>query len=381
MAVSVANDLVSALGGLVLERLADGRFAVAAALPDWAFELRRSGQEIDWTGPFDASDVFPFLGAFLPEAEDAWRGYGHSRADSGFWTEMDRDGREIHLEASALRVGDAFALVILRNERMFLKEHTLLQRARELRLTHDSLMREIESKDILVHAIVHDLAAPMHSIMGVLSLLAETALPDAARSWLEIAEKAADRQRELIADILDVFLATSEPAQRTRAEAGVDLREVLDRVLTERAPVARAREIRLEGPVEMARVRVVGDEARLFRVLTNLIDNALRYSPSGGRVDVSVRREPGAVLVFVEDEGPGVAPALLPRLFDRFARGSDERSRTGLGLFYCRITVEKWGGGIGYEPRAGGGARFSIRLATTAGGKEEGAHGEDHAAR
>ncbi|HEY8091492.1 MAG TPA: ATP-binding protein, partial [Polyangiaceae bacterium] len=70
----------------------------------------------------------------------------------------------------------------------------------------------------------------------------------------------------------------------------------------------------------------------------------------------------GAVRLLVEDEGPGVPPALLPHLFQKFARGRDPAAGTGLGLYFCRITVESWGGAIGYEARPGGGARFWVRL-------------------
>ncbi len=111
-----------------------------------------------------------------------------------------------------------------------------------------------------------------------------------------------------------------------------------------------------------SRVAVIGEEMRLFRVLTNLIDNALRYSSPGGVVRIAVRVEDSSVAVSVEDEGPGVPLAMLPRLFEKFARGRDRASRTGLGLFFCRITVENWGGAIGYESRDGGGARFWFRL-------------------
>jgi signal transduction histidine kinase len=111
--------------------------------------------------------------------------------------------------------------------------------------------------------------------------------------------------------------------------------------------------------------RVIGDEMRLFRVLTNLLDNALRHSPTGATVVVTARCEDGTIWLSVDDEGPGVLPELVPHLFEKFSRGRDPAAGTGLGLFYCRITLEDWGGGIGYEPRSDGGARFWVRLRTT----------------
>jgi signal transduction histidine kinase len=112
---------------------------------------------------------------------------------------------------------------------------------------------------------------------------------------------------------------------------------------------------------------VVGEETRLFRVLTNLVDNALRHSPVGGLVRITTTREDATVVVCVEDEGPGVPHDLLPRLFEKLAHGRDRTAGTGLGLFFCRITVEDWGGAIGYERRERGGSKFWIRLKSALG--------------
>ena len=365
------GSVVVALGGVVIERLADGRFAARSRPPPWLPELRRAG--LDEDAPFALEDVFPFLSVFLPEAEEAWRRGPPARADSDFWTETDRRGNDIHLEATALRLEDKPLLVVMRNERLFHGNQKTLQRARELRITHDALMREIEQKDVLVHAIVHDLAAPLHSMMGVLSLLSEQRLTAPASEWIELGLQAATRQRELISEILDVFTAESDVSS-SRALHGAALDEVLTEVISERAPVARSRDVRLELGAPVPPCRVIAERTRLFRVLTNLVDNALRYSPPGGVVQVSVVPQGTSIVVRVEDQGPGVAPEALPRLFEKLARGPDGAG-TGLGLFFCRITVESWGGGIGYERREEGGARFWIHLNRSDG------HGEAPLAR
>jgi signal transduction histidine kinase len=353
------SDLLATLDAVVLESLPDGRFAVRGSIPAWAGQLH--GRPLQPDAPIRVDDVFPVLSAFLPDAEAAWCHVPPARVDSEFWTETNTTGAPIHLEAAAVKVGPSRVLVITRNERLFLKSQHLLQRARELRMTHSSLMKEVEQKDILIHAIVHDLAGPLHSIMGVLSLLDEQELSPSAADWVRLATAAAARQREMITEILDVYAAEGGALTRHIGE-GVDLAEVLDLVLAERAPVARQRDVRLEMGPRPSPCRIVGEEMRLFRVLTNLVDNALRHSPVEGAVQVSVRNQGEFVVVVIEDHGPGVPPSVLPRLFDKFSRGSDASAGTGFGLFFCRITVENWGGGIGYEPRVDGGARFWIRF-------------------
>jgi signal transduction histidine kinase len=108
--------------------------------------------------------------------------------------------------------------------------------------------------------------------------------------------------------------------------------------------------------------QVVGEKSRLERVIFNLVDNALRHGPSGSVVTVAVTRDGDGILITVDDEGVGVPPNLARTVFDKFSQGRERGGRAGLGLYFCRITVEQWGGSIGYTPRSTGGSRFWFRL-------------------
>jgi signal transduction histidine kinase len=354
------SALASALDTIVLARQEDGRFRVESGVPTWCHALR---PQLSWNAPIDLEDVFPFLGVFLPEAERRWESGEAGRAESEIWSETDpAGGPDVHLVASAVRAGEDRMLIIIRSELRYIQRQSILQRARELRMVHASLMREIEVKDVLTHAVVHDLVAPLHSITGILSLLAERATHEPEAGWLKLAVQAANRQRDLIREILDVSMAEGGALFGDVSADGVDVWNVLERVVAERLPVARSRNLRIDYGPQVENGYVIAEETRLFRVLTNLLDNAIRYSPLGGVVRVTLRENDATIFVCVEDDGPGVQPAILPHLFEKFSRARDGTGETGLGLFFCRITVENWGGGIGYEPREGGGARFWIRL-------------------
>jgi signal transduction histidine kinase len=294
------SALIGAREDLVLERLPEGKFLHHGELPSWCNSLRST--PLRDRVPFDVEDLFPFLSAFPDRAESAWRGEGTGRAFSEFWTELGTDGTEIHLEASAVRVGASDVLVISRNDRLFLHQQLLLQRARELRLAHSALMRELEEKDVLVHTIVHDLAAPLHSVLGALSLLEQTPQEGSNAEWIRIAVQAATRQKQMIRQILDVFAA----------EHGAH--------------------------------------------------NAVRHSPRGGVVSVDIRATGLDVAIAVLDQGQGVPPTFVRHLFEKFGRSTDQSAGTGLGLYFCRITVERWGGAIGYSPLPRGGSNFWIQL-------------------
>jgi signal transduction histidine kinase len=360
------SHAIAALNAVVLERQHDGRFQRCSKAPRW------------WHGPIEATEakqpsldvqqVFPFLHVFLPEAEQSWTGSGVPIA-SELWTQTFDGGKEIHLQAYAMRVGSSAALVIVENEFGFADRQLLLQRARELRLTYDALMREIEGKDILLHTIVHDLTAPLHSIVGALSLLRELALPETASRWTQIAVEAAARQRALIRDILDVFV-TERGGFQSPSATGVDLEHAIERAIAEREPVARQRQVEMISEVREPYL-VVADETRLIRVLTNLLDNAIKHTPMGKRVWLKAAAEDDSVRLTVDDEGPGVSPEVLPRLFQKLVR-DPHGGGSGLGLYFCRITIEQWGGGIGYEARATGGASFWIRVRRASDGQAAG---------
>jgi signal transduction histidine kinase len=226
-------------------------------------------------------------------------------------------------------------------------------------------MKEMEQKDILIHAIVHDLVAPLHTIIGVLSLLEEKAA-SRPEPLLALAITAANRQQTLIREILDVFTAEVSALEQVSPQ-GVELSSVLERVVDEREPVARSRGVRIESDAKARKACVVGERTRLFRVLTNLLDNALRHSPVGGVVRISTVYEGSTVAVCVDDQGPGVPHDLLPHLFEKLVHGRDRVAGTGLGLYFCRITVEDWGGAIGYDRLEHGGSRFWVRLKSALG--------------
>jgi signal transduction histidine kinase len=363
------NALLPALDMLVLEHLADGRFARRSELPSWAHAPMWA--ELSTTAPFVLEDVFPFLASFIEHAKDAWRGRTGTPVCSEQWTRVGASGEEIHLQASALRAQGAEVLVITRSELLFEQQRLVLQRARELRLTHNAFMREIEQKDILIHAIVHDLAAPLHGILGALSLLSEQALGEQSMHWVRVSLQAAMRQRQLIGEILDVFSTESGAPLWDSGAIVSDACRVAEDVVSQLRPAAERQGVRLAATSNVTPCLVSAEETRLFRVLMNLVDNAVRNSPRGGAVTLTLGGEPHALHVTVEDEGPGVPPEVMPRLFEKFARGR-MGSDTGLGLYFCRITIERWGGQIGYEPRAQGGARFWLRLPVARAG---GGHG------
>ncbi|HDN19806.1 MAG TPA: HAMP domain-containing histidine kinase, partial [Candidatus Acetothermia bacterium] len=172
---------------------------------------------------------------------------------------------------------------------------------------------------------------------------------------------------ELVEDLRELTLAEAGklPLQREP----LDLGQLAERVCEAIRPVAAEEGIHLE--LELGRGLVVeADPKRIRQVLGNILANALRYSPAGGTVSVSVRREGNGAVVTVRDQGPGIPPEDLPHIFERFYKGDPARSGqgSGLGLAIAKAIVEAHGGRIWAESRLGEGTAVSFSLPLRGGG-------------
>lgn len=215
--------------------------------------------------------------------------------------------------------------------------------------------------------IVHDLRNPLGAIGNVLQMLEMMLPPEALQAngqLLEIGSAAAARMRRLVDSLLDVSrLETGEaPLRLTDVDVGRLAQAAFDR------EKLVWQEGRVHGrclvPAGLGTVRC--DEERIDRVLGNLIDNAVKYTPGGGTVTVAVEALGSEMVVSVTDTGPGIPEEEREHIFERFARLARDRGRRrgfGLGLAFCRLAVEAHGGRIWVEPGpGGGGSRFVFTL-------------------
>lgn len=228
----------------------------------------------------------------------------------------------------------------------------------------NSLLTRLGSALALQRRFVADAAHELRSPLTALRLqaqLAERAGDDAARAHA-IAElkSGVERATRIVEQLLT--LARQGPETRRGAREAVDLVALAQAVVTEFAQLAAHKNIDLGlGRAEPAGVQ--GDPAGLRAMLANLVDNAVRYTPPGGAVDVDVGHDDGAAFVAVSDNGPGIAPEERARVFDRFYRvaGSGELG-SGLGLAIVREVAEQHGAGVSLEDRPGGGLVVRVRF-------------------
>lgn len=350
------DALLPALGVAVLERTAEGTFVRLGAAPAWYDGLfAADGETVDLGSS-------AFLTWFLEGAEAVWEGRKEGRAASGPWTEAGVDGAARTLEATALRLDGRDVLLVGPPTFGFAEAERVLQAARDLALRAEAERRSWAEREVLLHCIVHDLSNPLSGISGSLQILGGRELDEDDAELLEIASRNVGRMREMIRSILHAFEAEVAAMLPSATPDVADAAAVLAAAATAIAPQAVVAGVTLDAEVPPAPLPVAAEATRLERVLLNFLDNAFRHTPPGGRVRLVAEPEDGGVRLAVEDSGPGVPEEAVGHLFRRFSQRGGKKGRIGLGLYFCRIAAEGWGGAVGYDPAPGGGSRFWIRV-------------------
>lgn len=214
--------------------------------------------------------------------------------------------------------------------------------------------------------VSHELKTPLTSIKAYVETLIDGAVDDpvARAPFLEKIHANADRLTKLVADILDISRLESSPRDDIRER--LDLNKLVERVAAQFRDRAQKRKVQLEFTRSAQPAEAVVNDHDLSEAVENLIDNAIKYTPSEGRVVVSVARDDGQVSIAVSDNGIGIPKESLPRVFERFYRVDQARSRelggTGLGLSIVKHVALRHGGKVEAESELGKGSTFRITL-------------------
>ena len=230
----------------------------------------------------------------------------------------------------------------------------------------DAALEANRMKDDFIATLSHELRTPLQSVLGWTAIL-RRALPDLTRS--ERAAAAIDRNARIQARLLDDTLDMSRivRGKLTLNESDVDLAALVGDVLESMRPAALDKGVALVEEVSGTSAMVHGDPTRLQQVVWNLLANALKFTPAGGRIDVHTHTGEDWVELSVRDTGVGIPPEFMPFLFDRFRQGEGSpapaRPGLGLGLAIVKELVEMHRGTIAAEsPGEGQGATFTLRL-------------------
>lgn len=232
------------------------------------------------------------------------------------------------------------------------------------------LYRELQEsnrlKDEFLSTVSHELRTPLNAVLGWAQILRRAMVgPDQTARALDAIERNARAQAQLVDDLLDTSRVVSG---KLRVEfTRIDIGDIVHSAVDSFGPLARARGITITVRIAPDLDPVTGDAARLQQVIGNLLSNALKFTPRGGHVEIAAHRAGATMEIVVSDSGVGIAPELLPFVFDRFRQGDSTSTRAhgglGLGLSIARHLVELHGGTIRAESAGQSrGATFTIVL-------------------
>jgi PAS domain S-box-containing protein len=217
-----------------------------------------------------------------------------------------------------------------------------------------------------IATISHELRTPVASIMGSVALVvsgATGALPAPASKFLHIARMNSERLLRLVNDILD--LEKVQSGMMVFDMQPIDVRALIEEEIAANRSFAEPYGVTVRLDPHAGRASVLADPDRLAQVVSNLLSNAVRFSPSGAEVVVGVERRPGVVRICVRDHGPGIPEAFRSKIFDKFAQArsvSSGKGGTGLGLAIVKQIVARMNGDVDFEPADGGGTVFFVTL-------------------
>jgi signal transduction histidine kinase len=240
---------------------------------------------------------------------------------------------------------------------------------RQLAEQNERLVELDRLKDEFVSSVSHELRTPLTAVTGYVELLLEDETGPEARRYLEIVQRNAHRLLELVEDLL--FAARLQVGGLVELDrARVDLRLLAEQAVEAAAPEADSAAVvlRLRAGGEVPSVD--GDAERLARLLANLVSNAIKFTPAGGRVEIGVEQQDGKVVLEVSDTGMGIPEEERDRLFERFFRSQAALDRkvpgTGLGLYICKAIVDAHDGRIAVRTAVGGGTIVVVELPAAA---------------
>lgn len=227
--------------------------------------------------------------------------------------------------------------------------------------SHEAARKALAARDEIMGIVAHDLRNPLGAITMRAALMRMEAGSDKIRQQAASIENITMRMEYLIRTMLDV--ATMEAGRFSVIAGACDVESLLREAMEMFEGVAASKQVRLEQRVEAPGLAIHADQERVLQVLSNLLGNALKFTPPGGQVTVAVDRQGEEARFAVLDTGPGIAREHLACVFDRFWKSETPGKKgTGLGLFIAKGIIDAHGGRIWVESEPGHGARFYFTL-------------------
>ncbi len=344
--------------------------AVLNVIPDLMFRISKDGSFLEFIEAKEGTPAMP-LGEFLgkkvsevlpTELAQQTMHYVERALQTGDTQTFEYllpvplpNGPTRDYEARVVASGGDEVLIIAR-------DITKRKRAEEEKRKAQAEAATTKMKDEFLSMISHELKGPLTSIIGFAQLMSDKKLgkiTEEQKEGLDVITQSSKRLGETVDKILSV--SKLETGRIEFKMGKLQLRELIPDAVEEVKPLAALKEISIVQEITELPL-VEADRTELTKVLTNLIGNAIKYTPHGGRITVETGKEDSSVIIRVKDTGMGIAPEHVSKLFSKFFQVDKTKPGTGLGLYMCKMIVEAHGGKMWAESQLGKGSTFSFTL-------------------
>lgn len=347
----VLPEITRRLNLVLLRRIQGDRFELLEEPPEWFRMIFPSG---DQPMQVEVGSSSIFLDGFLTDAEDHWANERPEPLKSGVWHEFDKGDREHYLEATAVYVRSTPVLILESLGHDYEVRVQLFQKARNFVLQNQSLDYELQKNDVLLHFLSTNLAPAVQRLNRSLTEVKQHKLSPAAQADLEEVSRMATKQDVLLDTFLRGFSSEIVTMQQVARDysAAPDIIEVVRTLVKAEldAFLNRSVGLSMESTVPSSEsTKVVSHRLRLDKVVGSLMHFALRRAPEGSSINIQVHSH-GEDWIHVEmHESVASLSHQDEEVFDNLLSANSLVRKTALSLYFCKLTIERWGGEIGYR--------------------------------
>lgn len=349
-----------------------GNVKISGKQPEWLFKLK---PELSGNSDINLREVFPFLEIFFPEFDKFCETKRSGKISSDLWTEVGSDGGEKLLQCIGIKTMNIAWILILSHDTVLTRDRKILQKAREqslfteqLEKAKNELQKLLDFKDQFVSIVSHDLRSPVSSVVAATDMmLSDSELKNSINYlYLEFLETI-NKDMKLLLDYNEkLYYWSNLQLGRFNIDAKeVNLKNLISAAKNKFENKAKDKKIRIESRYS-DNLLVNADESLITQVITNLINNALKFTPPGGQITLTGDRIEDQIILSVKDTGVGIKPEILKNLFKGYVKGHTDGTNgekgSGLGLGICKRIIDAHGFNIDVDSKVNEGTTFTINF-------------------
>jgi len=347
-----------------------GKVKFSGKQPGWLYELK---PELFQVGNNNLAETFPFLEIFFPEFDQFCRINSSGKLGSDLWTEVDVNGNERLLQCIGIKTMNIAWLLLLSHDTVLTRDRNILQKAREQTLfteqlakAKNELQKLLDFKDQFVSIVSHDLRSPISSVVAATDMMLmdydfRKGINDLYFEFIETINK----DMKLLLDYNEklYYWSNLQLGRFNLVKRTVDIAELLSATKSKLDARVKEKSIVLE-VITNENLFVEADESLITQVIVNLVNNAIKFTPEGGKVLLTGEKQDDRILLKVTDTGIGIRPEVLQNLFKGYVKdhadGTNGEKGSGLGLGICKRIIDAHGFQINAESVVKSGTTFTI---------------------